>query len=45
MLITDYSDQNFDKPKQSSSNQITEVITAGMIFALPIIFLIVVSAR
>ncbi len=44
MLITDYSDQNY--PHQESPERISplELISAGMIFILPIIFLLIISA-
>ncbi|KKS92121.1 MAG: hypothetical protein UW68_C0025G0003 [Candidatus Collierbacteria bacterium GW2011_GWB1_44_6] len=44
MLITDYSDQNFDKSVSSPKVTVPEILTAGMIFVLPIIFLLVLSA-
>ena len=43
MLITDYSDQNY-QTEVNSKIPLPEIITAGMIFILPIIFLLVLSA-
>ena len=44
MLITDYSNQIFEATKQPSSVPFSEIITAGMIFILPIIFLLIITA-
>jgi len=44
MLITDFSNQNIEAHKENSSVPALEIIAAGMIFVLPIIFLLVVSA-
>ncbi len=43
MLITDYSEQNYNS-EISKKLPLPEVITAGLIFILPIIFLLVLSA-
>ena len=45
MLITDYSDQSFDRLSSTSKVPFSELLTAGMIFILPIIFLLVISAH
>lgn len=43
MIITDYSEQNLT-PQKNSAFPLSEVITAGMIFVIPILFLLLVSA-
>lgn len=45
MLITDYSEQNIDNNTSSPKVSVSELLTAGMIFILPIIFLLVISAH
>ncbi len=44
MLITDYSEQDFHQTK-SSPVSLSEMAAAGMIFILPIIFLLLLSAQ
>ncbi len=43
MLITDYSEQDFQQTK-TSHVPFSEMAAAGMIFVLPIIFLLLLSA-
>lgn len=45
MLITDYSEQNLRSENYKLSSVIPELLTAGMIFILPIVFLLVISAQ
>lgn len=52
MLITDYSEQEFIRPSlrggistKQSIPFLPELLTAGMIFILPIIFLLIISAH
>ncbi|HOX96670.1 MAG TPA: hypothetical protein PLI45_04815 [Candidatus Woesebacteria bacterium] len=44
MLINDYSQQNWTSEKASKITA-SDLITAGMIFLLPVIFLLVISAK
>ncbi|KKT43998.1 MAG: hypothetical protein UW64_C0009G0035 [Microgenomates group bacterium GW2011_GWC1_44_37] len=44
MLITDFSDQELITNNQKPSSLVPELLTAGIIFILPIIFLLVLSA-
>lgn len=45
MLITDYSNQELITNNQKLPSLLSELLTAGMIFILPIIFLLVLSAH
>ncbi len=45
MLINDYSQQNWTSENSSTNVSLTEILTAGMIFVLPVIFLLVISAK
>lgn len=45
MLINDYSQQNWTGENSSTNVSLTEILTAGMIFVLPVIFLLVISAK
>ena len=44
MLINDYSQQNWTSDSQPIKVSITEILTAGIIFILPVIFLLVITA-
>ena len=45
MLITDYSNQELRTENRELSSLFPELLTAGMIFILPIIFLLVLSSN
>lgn len=45
MLINDYSQQDWTVNSDSTKISFSEIITAGIIFVLPIIFLLVISAK
>lgn len=45
MLINDYSQQDWTDSSPSPKISFSEIITAGIIFVLPIIFLLVISAK
>ena len=44
MLITDYANQELITNNQKLPSLLPELLTAGLIFVLPIIFLLIVSA-
>ena len=44
MLINDFSQQDFLNEKQSQKTKILELITAGVIFIAPILFLIILAS-
>ncbi len=43
MLITDFSEQNFTQDPAPDRVSFVELVSAGMIFILPIIFLLIIS--
>jgi|WetSurMetagenome_2_1015567.scaffolds.fasta_scaffold45088_2 hypothetical protein len=45
MLINDFSQQSWTSENSSSKVSFTEILTAGMIFVLPVIFLLVIAAK
>jgi len=45
MLINDYSQQDWTVSSQGTKVSIIEILTAGIIFILPVIFLLVLSAK
>jgi|GEM_PF-2499706 len=45
MLINDYSQENWDSNSVSSKVSLTEILTAGIIFVLPVIFLLVIATK
>lgn len=45
MLINDYSQENWDSNSVSSKVSLTEILTAGIIFVLPVIFLLVIASK
>jgi hypothetical protein len=46
MLINDFSQQSWTSEKTTASHvSFSEVLTAGLIFILPVIFLLVISAK
>ncbi len=45
MLINDYSQQNWESNSVSSKVSLAEILTAGIIFVLPVIFLLVVATK
>lgn len=44
MLINDYSQQDFLNAPHSNKQQTLELITAGIIFIAPILFLVLISS-
>ena len=44
MIISDFSEQSFNHENLDRPIPLVEIISAGMIFILPIIFLLVISA-
>ncbi|KKU32595.1 MAG: hypothetical protein UX47_C0009G0032 [Candidatus Collierbacteria bacterium GW2011_GWA2_46_26] len=44
MLINDFSSQNYLQEKSTDHISPIELISAGMIFILPIVFLLIISA-
>jgi hypothetical protein len=45
MLINDYSQQNWISENTSNKASFSEILAAGIIFVLPVIFLLVISAK
>ncbi len=45
MLINDYSQQNWTSHTDEQRVSFSEIVTAGLIFVLPVIFLLVISAK
>ena len=45
MLINDYSQQSWTDKNTTSPISLSEILTAGMIFILPVIFLLVIAAK
>jgi len=45
MLINDYSQQSWTDENTTSHISLSEILTAGMIFILPVIFLLVIAAK
>lgn len=45
MLINDYSQQSWNSENSSTKISFSEIVTAGIIFVLPVIFMLVISAQ
>lgn len=45
MLINDYSNQDWIGNSEEIKISVSEVVTAGIIFIMPVIFLLVISAN